>query len=803
MVNRVCPSFAPRRSSLAGERQRRTTTSPNYLTNSRNRVCPCFGITVRRGFWAVVAAVVLFAGEMAFGQALGNRQAFSLEDLAERTEISRNQYARMTPGEGPALQEAGWQWFEDADFPTGFLGRLAGVRELGVWTWPLLAELDPVSMETVFLNAEGEEAGRILTDFAKAESARLAIRVPLVAEEDVQDFAYRESLVADWGRDIGANERGAKSGGTTNLTFTAIYATNRAVVVSLTNATGTVELFEYSMVHEPHIVTTVWTNDENFVVTNVCTVWSNTSPSLCGFTNDWRFLARVEADPATQTAVFTNRAIPPRDKIRFYAAALLADADGDGLTDGFETFCSNSDPDNAHSLFPGIPDNLATNPATGRTWRDEALSIDAIVTLVSSKPGWQMGESIGQAGTVTETFTDIRGQAIWLRVEEGGYSPEEFSVEVTDAVVAWSNSATADGHTVLDLVLVPTPTNACEVVVRDSGIDYTNIWRPESLGADITTDVRIFSPWLGGEEVWYSLNDDDDGYEYITGQPAMPELVAGLSVHGVPIPEVGWQCTISYTRTNRWDFDTYPTNGWFTCGPDAEWDIVESMGDDIRGGRLELLTQLGTAVLTNVLHIRGHNPSDDEVEALFVDAPWYALPIVQHESAYTPQRGYRQFNSTGTLGTNIQGVATNDYKWCPNRSSDTNGWGLMQLTNPRPTAQQLWDWRANVQGGLDHLTNTCRAYAEGWIAEQERQQQAQDPTKPLDNEVFTFGGMTCQKGTDFSPVDACTISRYNGSSPVVISWREPTNGISGAWVVNEGKRAYVDAICARYAGGNP
>lgn len=752
-----------------------------------------------------LAVAAALAAGLACGQELEERQAYSPEDLAERVEIQRNQFARMTPGEEPALQELGWQWFEDADFEPAFLERLAGVRELGLWTWPLRAELDPVSLETVFLNAAGDEAGRVRTDFAKAESARMALRVPLVAEEDVQDFACREERVAGAGREAaaGAPPSLRDGGATTNLAFTSILARNGLAAVSLTNATGTVELFGYSMVHVPYFVTNVWTNDENFVVTNVTTVWSNTSPSLCGFTNDWRLLGRAAADAETRTARFTDWSIAPPDKIRFYTAVPLEDTDGDGLSDGFETFCSHTDPMDAHSLFSGIPDNLATNPATGRTWRDEALSVEATVTLTSSKPGWQMGESIGRGGTVTQTFENIRGQAIWLRVTEGGYSPEEFSVEVTGAVVAWSNSATADGHTLLDMVLVPAPTNACEIVVHDSGIVYTNIWRPESLGADITTDVRIFSPWLGGEEVWYNLNDDDDGYEFITGEPEMPELFAGLTKHWLPIPEVGWQCTISYTRTNRWDFDDYPANGWHVCDPDEEWDIVETMGDDLRGGRLELRTQLGTAVLTNEFHIRGRNPDDADVEELLAGAPWYALPIVQHESGYTPQRGYRQFNTTGTLGTNIQGVVTNDYKWCPNRSSDTNGWGLMQLTVPPATAQQLWDWRANVQGGLNHLTNTCRAYAEGWIAGQEALQQLQDPTQPLDNAVFTFGGMTCRKGTMFSPVDACTIQRYNGAEVPVISWRQPTSGVPGAWIVNEGYRGYVDAICARYEGSGP
>ena len=723
-----------------------------------------------------LAIVAWFAaGMMARGQDFGERQALSLADLAERVEIQRNQFARMTPGEDEAFQEAGWQWFEDADFPPTFLERLVGVRELGVLTWPVTAELDPVSLETVFRNAEGEEAGRIWTDFAKAESARMALRVPLVAEEDVQDFAYREDRfasgwpgVADGGRDAVAGEIPRLGGeGTTNLAFTSIRSANGLVVLSLTNATGTVELFEYTMVHEPHVVTNVWTNDENFVVTNVATVWSNTSPSLCGFTNDWRILARVGADAATQTARFTDWSIAPPDKIRFYAAALQADTDGDGLSDGFETFCSHTDPTIAHSLFPGLPDNLATNPATGRTWRDEALSLDATVTMSSSKPGWQMGESIGRDGTVTQTFENVRGKAIWLRVTEGGYSPEAFSVEVADAVVAWTNEAQLDGFTRLDMVLVPTPTNACTVVVHDSGIVYTNITRPESLGADITLEATVFSPGLHDGDAGYILDSDDYSYGFITGEPGMPALFACLTVPDVPISDVGWQCTLSYTRTNRWDFDDYPTNGWHTCGPNAEWDIVASMGSDLRGGRMELRTQLGTAVLTNVFHIRGENPSDDDVEALLADDPFrFALAIVQHEIGYTPEIGYRQFNTTGTLGTNIQGVATNDYKWCPNRSSDGIGWGLMQLTNPRPTAQQLWDWRANVQGGLTILTNK-QIMSSNYFAAVQRMYPTQYEEPPAS---YTPPGTS----TALTALEAATIQNYNGGACLLEEIVSPT-----------------------------
>lgn len=741
--------------------------------------------SVRRSMWrrrlrTVLAAGGLFAGGMAWGQDLGERQAFSLEDLAERTEIRRNQFARMTPGEEPCLQEVGWQWFEDADFEPAFLERLVGVRELGLWTWPLRAELDPVSLETVFLNADGAEAGRERTDFAKAESARMSLRVPLVAEEDAQDFAYREERVADAERETAAGETPRLGGGaTTNLAFTSIVATNGLVVVSLTNATGTVELFEYTMVHVPCIVTNVWTNDENFVVTNVATVWSNTSPSLCGFTNGWRILGRAGADPDTRTVRFTDWSVAPPDKIRFYAAAPLADTDGDGLSDGFETFCSHSGPANAHSLFPRTRDNLATNPATGRTWRDEALSVDATVTLTSSKPEWQMGESIGRDGTVTQTFENVRGQAIWLRVAEGGYSPEAFSVEVTGAVVAWTNETPTNGFTLLDMVLVPTPTNACTVVVHDSGIVYTNIWRPESLGADITLSATVFSPRLDNGDAFYDLNNDVHGYGFISGDPAMPEMFACLSSPLVPIPEVKWRCAISYTRPNRSDFDEYPTNGWHVCGPADDWNIVAAMGDDLRGGRMELRTQLGTAVLTNVFHIRGLNPDDADVEDLLAaDSFRFALAIVQQECGYTPQRGYRQFNTTGTLGTNIQGVVTNDYKWCPNRSSDGIGWGLMQLTNPSPTAQQLWDWRANVQGGLNIL-NDKQAMASNYFAAVQRMYPAQYEPPPA---TYTPPGTS----TALTALEAATIQNYNSGACFLEEIVSPsqTNQYRSCWAFN-------------------
>lgn len=436
-----------------------------------------------------LAVAAALAAGLAHGQGLAERQALSLEDLAEGVEIQRNQFARMTPGEDAALQEVGWQWFDDADFAPAFLERLVGVRELGLWTWPLRAELEPISLETVFRNAAGEEVGRVGTDFAKAESARMALRVPLVAAEDVPDFAYQEERFVGAEREAAAGGiHRSGDGGTTNLAFTSIFTTNRAVVLTLTNATGTVELFQYSMVHEPHVVTNVWTNDENFVVTNVATVWSNTSPSLCGFTNDWRILGRVEADSATQTAVFTNRAIALQDKIRFYAAALLADTDGDGLTDGFETFISRTSSTQTDSDGNGTTDFNEPNPETGVPYGWEQLARGLSVSLAADKTNWSYGGSIGWNQSLRFVCSNLTGVAVWATIHEAGYTPEAYTVSASNAYVAFERQLSNAGHTDTQVLLVPTNETFALIVTddsADSGIVTENL-----RGADITAELE-------------------------------------------------------------------------------------------------------------------------------------------------------------------------------------------------------------------------------------------------------------------------------------------------------------------------
>jgi hypothetical protein len=111
----------------------------------------------------------------------------------------------------------------------------------------------------------------------------------------------------------------------------------------------------------------------------------------------------------------------------------------------------------------------------------------------------------------------------------------------------------------------------------------------------------------------------------------------------------------------------------------------------VRGGQLTIAASVNLpaqscSTQTNELHIRGVNPPVDEVNAAC------GIEIVQkmvmHES------GCRQFNAPRDGGVSE----------CPLFSGDRmGGVGLFQITNPPPAPEDHWDWRANINHGLQIL----------------------------------------------------------------------------------------------------
>ena len=483
-------------------------------------------------------------------------------------------------------------------------------------------------------------------------------------------------------------------------------------------------------------------------------------------------------DDGTEYSGDDNRR-PPTDPLN-------PDSDGDGLEDDFEII-HGLDPNRADSDGNSTDDGNEINPDTGNTYLEDQLADGLTVLTVASNPDWTMGQSIGSNGYVQFTIHDIGGIGIWATIREGGAAPEAFTSMVTNAVIVYSNNSYVAGFRTLSLLLVQNDTNVPVVVTIGDGGTYWTNQTPQNIGPDISARFQAVQVRMDNGESFYYPNSEY-AYAYITGAPEMPAFFVYLTPENKLGGNVSWRCKIAYSRDNRADVEFYPSNSWKNLPARSTWDLHEDMGSDIRGGTASFYCQLGGKISTHVMYIRGLNPQANAVEAMFVEEPWYALPIAKRECGYSSGT-YFHFNETGVLGPNPE-----DYRNCPSWGSP-QGWGLMQMDNPVPSAQQLWSWSANVSGGLAHLNGTCRIEAVAWIAEQESQQQDDDPSQPLANEVFTFNGIDFQKGTARTPEDACTIQRYNGAQGWVIYWRRPTQSEPGCWILNSAQRGYVDAVC--------
>jgi hypothetical protein len=219
-----------------------------------------------------------------------------------------------------------------------------------------------------------------------------------------------------------------------------------------------------------------------------------------------------------------------------------------------------------------------------------------------------------------------------------------------------------------------------------------------------------------------------------------------------------------FRRITPGDFPLVQDIGTFP----AVFDFADVMGPTLRGGTatVSCRPENSSHIFQHVFYIRGTNPDNASVEAMFTGQPWYALGIARWESNYPKHGTYWQFNETGDLGP----LPTNSL-WCPNWGYP-DGWGIMQL-DPPPSPQHMWDWRANVAAGLARIAEK-RQIASAHLTTQITHQMEDNPEDTLASHVFTIGGLVFQVGTSKNPLDACAIQAYNGAASFVIYWKRKT-----------------------------
>ena len=270
---------------------------------------------------------------------------------------------------------------------------------------------------------------------------------------------------------------------------------------------------------------------------------------------------------------------------------------------------------------------------------------------------------------------------------------------------------------------------------------------------------------------------NENSYQLITAEPAMPKIsVEAVSSNSSSKQEVSYRLKIEYRRDIRQDEDYFPTTGVKKIKVNEKWDI--DFGDKIRGGRATLYCDYGSSKDTIVFYIRGTNPTEQAVKDYLTDQSydiWFLTRLIRQES------NYRHFNA----GTNY-GTGWNDSQGCPN-FGPPHGWGLMQLDlldgGQRPTAQQLWSWKANLDRGYEFLNGEKFNMVNNHFDRQMRTlntwndrnpkdkiQNHTDQTEGLityshsDSNNFTHDFGDPPTGTNRSLMDATWIKNYNGSS---------------------------------------
>jgi hypothetical protein len=280
----------------------------------------------------------------------------------------------------------------------------------------------------------------------------------------------------------------------------------------------------------------------------------------------------------------------------------------------------------------------------------------------------------------------------------------------------------------------------------------------------------------GEIEVWRDgVKVSNNGIVYIYATAVLPTLTAKLT--GAPSGTVVWTLDQEYTDGNREDGPGY---GPKSQSATLDWNINASLNSHFIGGKITVKLKDDDIECPFVFYIRGINPSTNLVYTYIGTSPWYSIPIVKTESTT------RQFASNG----------------CPLRSYD-NGFGLYQLTDPKPTLDQLWNWKANVDGGKNKI-NQAISIANFWMnaplgspSKPEGGQRVQSFTDlgytlPVTDELV--GGITFKDGTSKPIEDAVAIKIFNSASTHYCYWSR----ISKVWGfsrLNARGENYVAKVC--------
>lgn len=158
-----------------------------------------------------------------------------------------------------------------------------------------------------------------------------------------------------------------------------------------------------------------------------------------------------------------------------------------------------------------------------------------------------------------------------------------------------------------------------------------------------------------------------------------------------------------------------------TISPSVIWPYYEVHLNDfvpidfkgvMQGGRalIEVRKYLDNTLIKSFnFTIKGQNPLQGEVMQ-FANSKysnvWFMKKLIMHESSTLKiDAGLEMEHFNPHNSSHEKLYKTRDaYSRCPKASNNGDGgFGLMQLTNPIPSSNALWDWKQNIKEGYDIL----------------------------------------------------------------------------------------------------
>lgn len=396
--------------------------------------------------------------------------------------------------------------------------------------------------------------------------------------------------------------------------------------------------------------------------------------------------------------------------------------------------------------------------------------------------------------------------------------------------------ANASGHSVTPATVITGADGYAEATFESGLVQGIYKVKATPQGADFDeSDVIIFTFAYGGVGSLFVEGFDrvvnNDKYAFITPQAQLPSLSMRYTGDTGNATSLDISLKTDYHKTVngitvRQETETYTPSPFPINQIIMFSDIVNG---EFRGGEMTLTYKLNNQAIAQEykFYVRGYNPSKSAVYAYAENnfpasyTPWFYKKLMVHESGSGNVSEMLQFNIGGTVSPSPSSIAA-----LPNWGYP-DGWGIMQLDysgSGTTTAEKcLWNWKNNVEKGLDILNDKFTATstseigrgAEQFWNDQVTQYNAYCTALPDENvaspDITQYSNVTfsydLEEGKSYQ--DAIWIKMYNGASPNYLSFNyriigenqfEPGSGYWAFHRTNADGIDYVQSIC--YANGS-